>query len=105
MARAGAGEAGTMDALVLACEVIAPVLREVSAADDRSELEDGFAAVQASADAGDVHAVLAGPRASPPRAAQSLGDRTYVAPLPTSTVVPFVLPCRVTLCRELERTL
>jgi hypothetical protein len=38
--------------------LIAPVLREVSVADDRSELEDGFGAVQAPAGAGDVHAVL-----------------------------------------------
>jgi hypothetical protein len=148
-----------MDALVLACEVLAPVLCEVSVADDRSELEDGFGAVQAPAGASDVHAVLdematgaldhagsnrpaaferggvvqerllagqvggalvvRGPRRFSPfesrvvslvvlrAAACAVAARraSERIPLPTSTVVPFVLPCRVTPCRELERTL
>src|ERR1700730_12176264 len=47
-----------MDALVLACEVVAPVRLEVAVADDCTHLEDGFGAIESPPGAGDVHAVL-----------------------------------------------
>jgi hypothetical protein len=41
------GIAGTVDALVLVREVVAPVLLEVAVADDGAHLQDGFGAVEA----------------------------------------------------------
>jgi len=45
-------------ALVFLGEVVSPVLLEVAVAVDRAEFEDRFGAVQASAGAGEVHAVF-----------------------------------------------
>jgi tetratricopeptide repeat protein len=49
------GIAGTVDAIVLVREVVAPVLFEVAVADDSAYLKDGFGAVQTPAGACDVH--------------------------------------------------
>lgn len=61
--------AGTVDALVLVCEVVPPVLLEVLVADDGAHPEDSLGAVEAPASTGDVHPVLhqmpAGPLDNP----------------------------------------
>lgn len=48
---------GWVEAFVLACEVVSPIGVAAAVVDESAELEDGFAAVQAPAAAGDVEAV------------------------------------------------
>ena len=49
---------GVVDALVLAAEVVAPVVVGVAAGGEGAELEDGLGSFKSPSRAGDVHSVL-----------------------------------------------